>query len=283
MVNKYTGRIHTSFNQTVAATGRLSSNNPNLQNIPIRTERGREIRTAFVPSDKNHTLIAADYSQVELRIIAALSKDVNMIQAFKDKHDIHAATASRVFNVKLEEVDREQRSRAKAVNFGIVYGQSAFTLADQLGIKRAEARELIDNYFAQYPSIKEFLENQKELARQQGYVETIMGRRRYLADINSKNAIVRGFAERNAVNAPIQGSAADIIKKAMINIQDWLETEKLNTKMVLQVHDELLFDVPQNEVDLISKKVKEMMENAVSLEVPLEVELGLGQNWLEAH
>ena len=283
LVNKYTGRIHTSFNQTVAATGRLSSNNPNLQNIPIRTERGREIRTAFVPSDKNHTLIAADYSQVELRIIAALSKDVNMIQAFKDKHDIHAATASRVFNVKLEEVDREQRSRAKAVNFGIVYGQSAFTLADQLGIKRAEARELIDNYFAQYPSIKEFLENQKELARQQGYVETIMGRRRYLAEINSKNAIVRGFAERNAVNAPIQGSAADIIKKAMINIQDWLETEKLNTKMVLQVHDELLFDVPQNEVDLISKKVKEMMENAVSLEVPLEVELGLGQNWLEAH
>lgn len=283
MVYEKTGRVHTSFNQTVAATGRLSSNNPNLQNIPIRTERGREIRTAFVPSSKDHTLVAADYSQVELRIIAALAGDQNMMDAFKQKLDIHAATAARVFDVELDKVDREQRSRAKAVNFGIVYGQSAFTLADQLGIKRGEARDLIDNYFNQYPAIKSFLENQKELARKQGYVETIMGRRRYLADINSKNAVVRGFAERNAVNAPIQGSAADIIKKAMIEIQDWLEKEKLETKMVLQVHDELLFDVPNHELDLIKAGVKERMEKAVSLEVPLEVEVGTGNNWLEAH
>lgn len=283
MVYEKTGRVHTSFNQTVAATGRLSSNNPNLQNIPIRTERGREIRTAFVPSSKDHTLVAADYSQVELRIIAALAGDQNMMDAFQQKLDIHAATAARVFDVALDKVDREQRSRAKAVNFGIIYGQSAFTLADQLGIKRGEARELIDNYFNQYPAIKSFLENQKELARKQGYVETIMGRRRYLADINSKNAVVRGFAERNAVNAPIQGSAADIIKKAMIEIQDWLEQEKLETKMVLQVHDELLFDVPNHELELIKAGVKERMEKAVKLEVPLEVEVGTGSNWLEAH
>ncbi len=283
LVNEQTGRIHTSFNQTVAATGRLSSNNPNLQNIPIRTERGREIRTAFVPSDKDHILIAADYSQVELRIIAALAKDQNMMQAFKDKTDIHAATAARVFGVSLDAVDREQRSRAKAVNFGIIYGQSAFTLADQLGIKRGEARELIDNYFAQYPAIKDFLANQKELAREQGYVETIMGRRRYLPDIHSKNAVVRGFAERNAVNAPIQGSAADIIKKAMIDIQAWLEEKQLKTKMVLQVHDELLFDVPLDEKEIITQEAAARMQNAVTLEVPLDVEVGIGQNWLEAH
>ncbi|MGB0167247.1 MAG: DNA polymerase I, partial [Luteibaculum sp.] len=283
LVNQHTGRIHTSFNQTVASTGRLSSNNPNLQNIPIRTERGREIRTAFVPRDENHILVAADYSQVELRIIAALAKDENMMQAFKDKLDIHAATAARVFGVKMEDVNREQRSRAKAVNFGIIYGQSAFTLADQLGIKRGEARDLIDNYFTQYPAIKEFLASQKDLAKEQGYVETIMGRRRYLPDINSKNAVVRGFAERNAVNAPIQGSAADIIKKAMIDIQNWLEKEQLKSKMILQVHDELLFDTHKDEKEIICKGVQRLMENAVKLDVPLEVEVGIGNNWLEAH
>lgn len=283
MVNPITGRLHTSFMQTVAATGRLSSNNPNLQNIPIRTERGREIRKSFIPRDANHVLLAADYSQVELRIIAALSKDEHMIEAFLQDKDIHAATASRVFGVPLEEVDREMRSKAKAVNFGIIYGQSAFGLAQNLNISRTEAREIIDNYFAQYTGIKAYMDGNIVFAREHGYVETVMGRRRYLKDIHSGNAVVRGFAERNAINAPIQGSAADIIKKAMIDIHEALLPMKLRSKMILQVHDELVFDAHKEELDLLLPVVKDKMENAIQLLVPLKVETGVGNNWLEAH
>lgn len=283
MINSKTGRVHTNYMQAVAATGRLSSNNPNLQNIPIRTERGRYIRKAFIPTDENHVLLSADYSQVELRIIAALAKDENMIAAFKDGLDIHSATAAKVFGVKLEEVDREMRGKAKAVNFGIIYGQTAFGLSMTLSIPQKEAKEIIESYFAQYPAIKSYIENNIEKARKEGFVKTIMGRRRNLVDIHSSNATVRGFAERNAINAPIQGSAADIIKIAMINIHNELLISNLKAKMILQVHDELVFDVPKNEVEALKTLIKDKMENAVSLEVPLLVEMNSGNNWLEAH
>lgn len=277
------GRIHTSFMQTVTATGRLSSNNPNLQNIPIRSERGRAIRKAFVPKDNEHLLLSADYSQIELRIIAALSEDQNMIEAFKNGEDIHKATAAKVFNVSFNEVTREQRSAAKAVNFGIIYGQSAFGLSQNLGISRTEAKEIIDNYFIQYPTIKSYMDNVITAARENGYVETISNRRRFLPDITSRNAIVRGFAERNAINAPIQGSAADIIKMAMITVQRALKENQLKTKMLLQVHDELVFDVPKSEVDKAMIVIKNAMENAFHFSIPLEVEAKAAENWLAAH
>lgn len=277
------GRIHTHFMQTVAATGRLSSTNPNLQNIPIRTEKGREIRKAFVPRNDDHYLMAADYSQIELRIIAALSEDDNMVDAFKNGLDIHAATAAKVYGVELDKVDRTQRSNAKAVNFGIIYGQSAFGLSQNLGISRKEAKEIIDNYFAQYPKIKSYMDEAKVKAKENGYVETIMKRRRYLPDIHSNNAIVRGYAERNAINAPIQGSAADIIKLAMIKVFDRMEKEGLASKMILQVHDELIFDVPKSEKEQMAKLVQEEMEGAIEMIVPMKVEFEFAKNWLEAH
>jgi DNA polymerase I len=277
------GRIHTNFMQTVTATGRLSSNNPNLQNIPIRSEKGREIRRAFVSRDKDHKLMAVDYSQIELRIIAALSEDPNMIQAFRDGLDIHAATAAKVYGVSIEEVTREQRSAAKAVNFGIIYGQSAFGLAQNLKISRTEAKEIIDSYFEQYGTIKSYMDKVISQAREEGYVETIMKRRRYLPDINSGNAIVRGYAERNAINAPIQGSAADVIKMAMISVYSEMKREKVKSKMILQVHDELVFDVHNSEEVLMQDLVRKAMEKAVSLSVPMVVELKLAANWLDAH
>lgn len=282
-INPKTGRIHTVYNQAVAATGRLSSNQPNLQNIPIRTARGQQVRKAFIPRDENHVLLAADYSQIELRIIAALSKDPTMLEAFQKGEDIHATTAANVFGVPLEEVSREQRSNAKTVNFGIVYGVSAFGLSQQTNLNRTEAKELIESYYATYSQLKSYMNEQLDFARENGYVATVMGRRRYLKDINSQNAVVRGAAERNAINAPIQGSAADIIKIAMINIHRRMEKENWQSKMLLQVHDELVFDVPKAEVEALSAMVKEEMENAFSLEVPLLVEVGMGENWLEAH
>ena len=282
-VNAVTGRIHTTYSQAVAATGRLSSNNPNLQNIPIRTERGRQVRKAFVPRNEEYTLIAADYSQIELRIIAALSEDESMIESFNRGEDIHAATASKVFSVPLDEVTREQRSNAKAVNFGIIYGQGAFTLAQQLNKSRAEAKELIDNYYNTFPSLKQYIANQIEFARENGYVETILNRRRYLKNINSQNAIVRSADERNAVNAPIQGSAADIIKIAMIKIQELLQKGNYKSKMLLQVHDELVFDMHSSEKESLTNLIQNEMEQAYKLSVPLTVDLGEGQNWLEAH
>ncbi|RXJ52764.1 DNA polymerase I [Gelidibacter gilvus] len=282
-VEPTTGRVHTDYMQTVAATGRLSSNNPNLQNIPIRTERGRQVRKAFVPRDENYVLLAADYSQIELRIIAALSEEDNMINAFKNGEDIHASTASKVFGVPLEEVTREQRSNAKTVNFGIIYGVSAFGLSNQTDLSRTEAKDLIDTYYATYPKLRNYISDQIEIARENGYVQTVLGRRRYLKDINSRNAVVRGAAERNAVNAPIQGSAADIIKVAMINIHKKLVDKNFKTKMLLQVHDELVFDVYKSELEDIKKMVKSEMESAYELSVPLVVDLGVGQDWLEAH
>lgn len=282
-VEELTQRVHTDYMQTVAATGRLSSNNPNLQNIPIRTERGREVRKAFIPRDQEHVLLAADYSQIELRIIAALSKEDTMIEAFKNGEDIHASTASKVFNVPLKEVTREQRSHAKTVNFGIIYGVSAFGLSNQTNLSRKESKELIDTYYTTYPKLKNYIQEQIHFARENGYVQTILGRRRYLNNINSQNAIVRGAAERNAVNAPIQGSAADIIKIAMIAIYSKLQTENYKSKLLLQVHDELVFDVFKPELNELKKLVKKEMEQAYQLLVPLKVDIGLGNNWLEAH
>jgi DNA polymerase-1 len=282
-VNPKTGRIHTQYMQAVAATGRLSSNNPNLQNIPIRTKRGQEVRKSFIPRDENHVLLAADYSQIELRIIAALSKEENMINAFKNGEDIHASTAARVFDVPLDEVTREQRSNAKTVNFGIIYGVSAFGLSNQTDLTRGEAKELIDTYYETYPKLKAFMSAQVDFAREHGYVETVLKRRRYLKDINSRNAMVRNGAERNAVNAPIQGSAADIIKLAMINIHKRFEEENFQSKMLLQVHDELVFDAHKEELEIIKPIIKFEMENAFKMTVPLDVEVGLGENWLEAH
>ncbi|MCX2719005.1 DNA polymerase I [Lentiprolixibacter aurantiacus] len=282
-VEPQTGRVHTDYMQTVAATGRLSSNNPNLQNIPIRTERGRQVRKAFIPRDQDHVLLAADYSQIELRIIAALSEESTMIEAFKQGEDIHASTASKVFNVPIEEVTREQRSNAKTVNFGIIYGVSAFGLSNQTDLSRTEAKELIDTYYKTYPKLRDYIQDQIEFAREHGYVQTVLGRRRYLKDINGSNAVVRGAAERNAVNAPIQGSAADIIKIAMIRIHDKLKEGGFKTKMLLQVHDELVFDVYKPELEEIRNLIKSEMENAFDLAVPLEVDLGEGANWLEAH
>ena len=282
-VDKKTGRVHTDYMQTVAATGRLSSNNPNLQNIPIRTERGRLIRKAFIPRDENYTLLSADYSQIELRIIAALSGEENMIKAFQNNEDIHRSTAAKVFNVSLEEVTSAQRSNAKTVNFGIIYGVSAFGLSNQTSLLRKEAAELIDAYYATYPKLKSYMANQVDFARENGYVQTVLGRRRYLKDINSANMMVRSGAERNAVNAPIQGSAADIIKIAMINIHKKLTSENWKSKMLLQVHDELVFDVHNSELEKIQPMIKHEMENAFIMDVPLEVEIGMGKNWLEAH
>jgi DNA polymerase-1 len=282
-VNEQTQRIHTVYNQAVAATGRLSSNHPNLQNIPIRTPRGQQVRKAFVAKDEAHVLMAADYSQIELRIIASLSEDPSMLAAFQNKEDIHASTAARVFGVPLDDVTREQRSQAKTVNFGIIYGVSAFGLSNQTTLNRTEAKALIDAYYESYPKLKAYMSEQVNFAREHGYVATVLGRRRYLRDINSRNAIVRGAAERNAVNAPIQGSAADIIKVAMLRIFDRLEAEKLKAKMLLQVHDELVFECPKNELDMLQSLVKTEMENAHKLHVPLTVDIGVGQNWLEAH
>ena len=282
-INPKTGRIHTQYMQAVAATGRLSSNNPNLQNIPIRTERGREVRKAFIPRDKNHVLLAADYSQIELRIIAALSEEETMIEAFKNGEDIHASTAAKVFNVAIEDVTREQRSNAKTVNFGIIYGVSAFGLSNQTDLTRSESKELIDTYYETYPKLKAYMSRQVDFAREHGYVETVLHRRRYLKDINSRNAVVRGAAERNAVNAPIQGSAADIIKLAMINIHKRFEKENFKSKMLLQVHDELVFDAHKEELEIIKPIIKHEMENAFKMTVPLDVEIGIGENWLEAH
>lgn len=282
-VEPSTGRVHTDYMQTVAATGRLSSNNPNLQNIPIRTERGRQIRTAFVARDENHTIVSADYSQIELRIIAALSGDEEMVRSFRMGEDIHAATAAKVFNVPLEAVSREQRSHAKTVNFGIIYGVSAFGLSNQTSLSRSESKDLIDAYYKTYPRLRDYIQEQIEGARERGFVQTISGRRRYLKDINSQNVVVRGAAERNAVNAPIQGSAADIIKIAMINIQKRLVDENWKSKMLLQVHDELVFDVHNSELERIKPMIRHEMENAFTLAVPLEVDMGEGKNWLEAH
>ena len=283
LINPETGRIHTTYNQVVAATGRLSSDNPNLQNIPIRTERGRQIRKAFVTRDEGHILLAADYSQIELRIIAQISGDEGMMDAFKQGLDIHASTAAKVFGVPLEEVTREMRSKAKAVNFGIAYGQGAFGLAQNLNIGRKEAREIIDNYFEQFPKIRSYMEEIIEKSREKGYCETILGRRRYLRDIDSPNAIARKQAERLAINAPIQGSAADMIKIAMIDVQKMLQTEGFKTKMLLQVHDELVFDVPMDEVESVTKRVCDLMEGAIKMEVPIKVDSGEGTTWLEAH
>lgn len=282
-VEEITGRVHTDYMQTVAATGRLASNNPNLQNIPIRTERGREVRKSFIPRNNDYVLLAADYSQIELRIIAALSKEETMIKAFKDGEDIHASTAAKVFNVPLEEVTREQRGNAKTVNFGIIYGVSAFGLSNQTDLSRSEAKELIETYYETYPKLRSYMSEQVEFARENGYVQTVLGRRRYLNAINGSNAIVRGAAERNAVNAPIQGSAADIIKIAMINIYRKLSEGNYKSKMLLQVHDELVFDIYKPELEELKVLIKTEMEGAYILEVPLDVELGVGENWLEAH
>ncbi|RBL93462.1 DNA polymerase I [Chitinophaga flava] len=283
MINKRTNRVHTSYNQAVAVTGRLSSNNPNLQNIPIRTDRGREVRKAFVPRSEDYVLLSADYSQIELRIIAAISEDTQMIDAFRKGIDIHAATAARVYNVPLEEVTSEMRRNAKSVNFGIIYGVSAFGLSENLGIARSEAKTLIDNYFAQYPSIKKYMDDQIQFAQTNGYVQTMLGRKRWLKDINSSNAVVRGYAERNAINMPIQGTAADMIKLAMIAIHKAFKERKLQSKMILQVHDELVFDAHRSELDIIKPLIMECMKNALPLAVPVEAEMGTGQNWLQAH
>ena len=283
LILEFDGRVHTSYMQTITATGRLSSNNPNLQNIPIRTEKGKEIRKAFISRNEDFVLMAADYSQIELRIIAALAEDKNMIQAFRDGKDIHAATAANVYKVPIEEVTRDQRSAAKAVNFGIIYGQSAFGLSQNLGISRTEAKNIIDAYFAQFSSIKSYMDKVINDAREHGYVETIKKRRRYLADINSANAIVRGYAERNAINAPIQGSAADIIKLAMIAVDKAMTEAKVKSKLLLQVHDELVFDVHKSEIGLMKKLVTEAMEHAVQLSVPMQVEAKTAHNWLDAH
>ncbi|RZP17466.1 MAG: DNA polymerase I [Flavobacteriales bacterium] len=282
-VEPTTGRVHTDYMQTVAATGRLSSNNPNLQNIPIRTERGRQVRKAFIPKNKDYVLLAADYSQIELRIIAALSEENNMIEAFAKGEDIHASTAASVFNVDLNEVSKEQRSNAKTVNFGIIYGVSAFGLSNQTDLSRSEAKELIETYYATYPKLKSFMSKQVDFARENGYVQTVLNRRRYLNAINASNAIVRGAAERNAINAPIQGSAADIIKIAMIRIQQKLNKGNYKSKMLLQVHDELVFDVFKPELEKLKSLIKFEMENAFKLSVNLDVDLGIGDNWLEAH
>jgi DNA polymerase-1 len=283
MISPQDGRIHTDYRQAVAATGRLSSNNPNLQNIPIRTEKGRLIRKAFIPRDKDFLFMSADYSQIELRIAAAFAKDQTMIDAFKNKRDIHTTTAAKVFKVEIDKVTPDMRRKAKEVNFGILYGSTAFGLSQNLNISRTEGAEMIESYFREFPGIKRYMDDSINSARETEFVETILGRRRYLRDINSRNITTRGFAERNAINAPIQGSAADIIKIAMLHIHSWLTKEKLKTKMILQVHDELVFDLHKSEVDIVKPKVIELMRNAVQLEVPMDVEVGIGENWLEAH
>ena len=283
LISSKDGLIHTDYRQAVAATGRLSSNNPNLQNIPIRTEKGREIRKAFVPRNQDYKIFAADYSQIELRIIAAFAKDEHMIDAFKNGRDIHATTASKVFKVPMEEMTPDIRRKAKEVNFGLIYGISAFGLSQNIGISRTEASELIEAYFTEFPGIKRYMDDSVNKAKELEYVETILGRRRYLRDINSRNATVRGFAERNAINAPIQGSAADIIKVAMINIHRWMKAENLRSKMIMQVHDELVFDAHIDELDHLKQNVEQFMKSAIELEVPMEIGMGVGDTWLEAH
>ncbi len=285
LINPRTGRLHTSYNQAVAVTGRLSSNNPNLQNIPIRTERGREIRKAFIPRSAGHCLISADYSQIELRIVAAISGDEAMITAFKENKDIHTATAAKVYNVTEENVTKDMRRAAKAVNFGIIYGQSAFGLAENIGVSRTEAKTIIDNYFTQYPSVKQYMDRSINFAKEHGYVETVMGRKRWLKDIYSANFTVRGYAERNAINMPIQGTAADMIKLAMIAAHRELKKTNMRTRMILQVHDELVFDVPREETEQAKALIKECMESAMKLpnDVPINAETGVGDTWLQAH
>ncbi len=283
LISPVSGRVHTDFRQTVAATGRLSSNNPNLQNIPIRTEKGREIRKAFIPESDEYKIMSADYSQIELRIMAAFSKDESMIQAFRDGRDIHATTAAKVFGVELDDVEPGMRRKAKEVNFGIIYGISAFGLSQNLDISRSEAGEIIESYFKEFPGVKTYMDGMVEQAKKDGFVETILGRRRYLRNINSRNFTMRGFDERNAVNAPIQGSAADIIKIAMIDIHKWMKQEKLKSKMLIQVHDELVFEMHREEEKLMTEKVEELMKEAHPLEVPMEVGMGMGDNWLQAH
>ncbi len=283
LIHPKTGRIHTSYNQAVAATGRLSSANPNLQNIPIRTEKGRAIRKAFVPTSEDYVLISADYSQIELRVMAAFSGDETMIEAFRNGRDIHATTASKIYKVDLEEVDSTMRAKAKTANFGIIYDISAFGLSQRLNIPRKEASEIIEAYFNEFPSIKKYMDKVIQEAREKEYVETIRGRRRYLRNINSRNNVERGRAERNAINAPIQGSAADMIKLAMINLHEFFQKEKLRSKMILQVHDELVFDAHRDEVEDLKPVIEDLMKNALPLDVPMEIEIGVGQNWLEAH
>jgi DNA polymerase-1 len=285
MINRKSGRVHTSYAQAVAVTGRLSSNNPNLQNIPVRTTRGREIRKAFIPRDNDHVLVSADYSQIELRIVAAISGDENMCAAFKNGKDIHTATAAKVFNVEESAVTKEMRYKAKSVNFGIIYRQGAFGLAENLGIPRAEAKEIIDNYKKQFPNIQQYMDNTINFAKEHGYVETLMGRKRWLKDINSANFTVRGFAERNAINSPIQGTAADMIKLAMIKIQERFEKEKFRSRMILQVHDELVFDTHREELEIVKPIIIQCMQTALALpnQVPTDAEIGSGANWLEAH
>ena len=283
LINATTGKVHTTFNQSLTATGRLSSTNPNLQNIPIRTSRGREIRNAFIPSSPDGYIISADYSQIELRLMAHMSGDPHLIDAFNRNMDIHTATAAKVFKVSEDEVTKEQRSRAKTANFGIIYGISAFGLSQRLGMTRTDSKALIEEYFASYPKVKEYMNNMIAMAKENGYVQTIYGRKRFLPDINSRNAVVRSFSERNAINAPLQGSAADIIKVAMINIYNRLAQEGLKSKMVLQVHDELVFDVPAGEQEQVAAIVTGEMENVIKLSIPLVAECGKGKTWLEAH
>ncbi|MCD8313086.1 MAG: DNA polymerase I, partial [Bacteroidales bacterium] len=282
-ISPRTGKIHTTFNQALTATGRLSSSKPNLQNIPVRTERGREIRRAFVPSHPDGVILSADYSQIELRVMAHLSGDEHMVRAFRENKDIHTITASRLFGVDLQDVTPEQRRKAKTANFGMIYGISAFGLSQRLKVSRKEAKEIIDGYFENFSAVRAYIDGAIEKARERGYVETIFGRRRYLPDINAKNATVRALAERNAVNAPVQGSAADIIKKAMINVADRISREGLRSRMILQVHDELVFDARPDEAETLKKIVREEMENVIELTVPLAVECNYGNNWLEAH
>jgi DNA polymerase-1 len=284
LINSSTGKIHTSFNQAIAATGRLSSYNPNLQNIPIREERGKRIREAFIPSDENHLLLAADYSQIELRIMAHMSRDKRMIEAFRGNQDIHSSTAANLFHLNsLEEVTKDQRRKAKTANFGIIYGISAWGLSQRLNIPRKEAKELIDEYFKKFPGVKAYMDERIEFARNNGYVQTLEGRKRFLPDINSRNATVRGMAERNAINAPIQGTAADIIKIAMLNVFNEMQKRNMASKLILQVHDELIFDAHLSEVNDLKEMVIDKMMNAYKLEVPLIVDTGTGKNWLEAH
>jgi DNA polymerase-1 len=285
IVNPKTGRIHTSYAQAVAVTGRLSSTNPNLQNIPIRSERGREVRKAFIPRDPSRILVSADYSQIELRVVAAISGDPNMCDAFKQGKDIHTATAAKVYGIAETEVTKEQRYKAKSVNFGIIYGQGAFGLAENLGISRTEAKEIIDNYKKEFPNIQLYMDQQINKAKEQGFVETLMGRKRWLRDINSSNFTVRGFAERNAINSPIQGSAADMIKLAMIKIHYEMKKQHWESKMILQVHDELVFDAVESELPALKELILSCMTTAMELPngVPVEAEIGQGKNWLEAH
>jgi DNA polymerase-1 len=285
LINRKTGRVHTTYGQAVAVTGRLASNNPNLQNIPVRTDRGKEIRKAFIPRDSNHVLLSADYSQIELRIVAAISGDVNMCEAFRKGTDIHTATAARVYSILDSDVTKEMRYKAKSVNFGIIYGQGAFGLADNLGISRTEAKEIIDNYKKQFPGIQQYMDSMINFAREHGYVQTLMGRKRWLRDINSSNFTVRGFAERNAINSPIQGTAADMIKLAMQKVHAAMAKEKMKSKMIMQVHDELVFDAVRSEVKELKPLIVENMQEALLLpnDVPVIAECGEGENWLEAH